>query len=1149
MKRHMLLTIAIASFLVSQGQILPKDTILSAYNNQTSIQALNSITLKNGFTIPSGRNVTISIVAFPTLVSQPSAGQNYILKKTFREAGVTLLNLNASRNIGQENQTVQYVDGLGRPLQTVQLMASPTYKDIIQHIEYDGFGRESKKYLPYGENTATNGSYRTNVGTQVLNYYAATATGKGWDSHVKKTPNPYAVTVFENSPLNRVLEQGAPGLAWQPATDRGAVLTTSASGHTVVTDYGTNVASDVRMWTVTAAGTGATSAFYAAGKLYKTVVKDENWILASGKQGTVEEYKDFEDRIVLKRVWETDTKKLETHYVYDDFGDLRYVIPPGYTATTVTDNNADFNELLYAYKYDGRRRLIEKKIPGKGWEYLVYNKNDQLILSQDAVQRGLKKWSYSKYDVFGRIASTGIYTNGTAGQTSRAQVQTLADAVAPQWETRTGTAYSISSFPTTASQLQELTVNYYDDYSFKTATVLAVTNGLDSTSRVKGLLTGTKVSMDDGTLPLLTVNYYDDYGRVIQTAADNHIGGTDYVTNTYSFVGELKTSTRLHKDKAGTQTATVTSNEYDHVGRLLATTHHIGDVSNAVTLTKNEYNEIGQLKKNSVGGDKNGANFHSAIDYAYNERGWTSSASSAQFSYALKYNEPTLGKQYNGNISEQHWAHSSPTLSNIFKYSYDGLNRLKNGTSTGTVMIEDLAYDDMGNITVLKRNVGNTATLTTTSYAYNNANKSNRLLSVTGGVSGTYTYDLNGNAKTDRTGMNFNYNHLNLPDSAWNAGLTVKVGYLYDALGTKLRKYSTQGGNRDYVGGIEYNGNTIELIHTGAGVAYRNSNGTYTYRYNLTDHLGNVRSTVYRNPSNNNAVEVLQKDDYYPFGKQRIVVGGNNKYLYNGKEIQGELGGQYDYGARFYDAEIGRWNVIDPLAESYHSYSPYNYALNDPIGKLDPNGMWVETAGGWSTNDTDDIAAFMQQIQESDKEDPPKKKGNILANGRGSIIRKNGRSQVQKGNGSSDAFLDNGFELGIGFTPIGTFFDFKAAISGEDMSGERLSPFWRWAGLLPLMSEAKKLQKLHHIFNSKNGHALESLVEKFGSQEKAFEAVEAAANKALKEGKLNVFPNGILPSSNSGNIIKVGEMDVRLIGGRVINGNQIEISSFSRKGL
>ena len=939
MKRYILISIVIALGLSTQGQTLVNDLELSSYSNQPSIQALRSITLKNGFTIPSGSTVTISIAAFPPLLSRPTAGQNYILTKTFRKPGVTLTTLNAARNIGEENQAIQYLDGLGRASQTIQLMASPTYKDIVQHIEYDGFGRESKKYLPYANATRTDGkdqdgSYKAIAEADVLNFYKI---GGGWDVHVKKTDNPYAIIVFENSPLNRVTEQGAPGAAWQPVGSRGDVLTASTSGHTVVTDYGTNAASDVRLWSINATGTGATSTFYGAGKLYKTVIKDENWIQANGKQGTVEEYKDFEGRIVLKRIWETDTKKLETHYVYDDFGELYYVIPPGYTATTVADNNTDFNELLYAYKYDGRRRLIEKKIPGKGWEYLIYNKNNQIILSQDAKQRAQKKWMYSKYDAFGRVASTGIYTNTTENQSTRAQVQTLADGVTSQWENRSGTAYSNTTFPYTQSQLMELAVNYYDDYSFKDASVLAKTNELNNSLKVKGLLTGTKVSMDDGTSPLLTVQYYDEYGRVIQSAGKNHLGGTDYVTNTYSFVGELETSTRVHTPKTGIATTTVTSNEYDHVGRLLATKHYIGDASKTVTLTKNEYNEIGQLKKNSVGGDINESNFHSSIAYAYNERGWTSSASSAQFSYALKYNEPTAGKQYNGNIAEQHWAHSSPTLSNVFKYSYDGLNRLKNGTSTGTVMSELLTYDDMGNIRTLARDG------TTITYVYNNANKSNRLLSVTGGAN-NYIYDVNGNATKDRIGMNFSYNHLNLADSAWNTGATVKVGYLYDANGTKLRKYSTQGGNRDYVGGIEYNGTTIELIHTGAGVAYRNSNGTYTYRYNLTDHLGNVRSTVYRNPTNN-AVEVLQKDDYYPFGKQRVVAGGNNKYLYNGKEIQGELGGQYDYGARFYDAEIGRWNVVDPLAEKGRRLSPYNYAFNNPIRFIDPDGMWAGSPG------------------------------------------------------------------------------------------------------------------------------------------------------------------------------------------------------------
>gem|GEM_PF-4705751 len=144
---------------------------------------------------------------------------------------------------------------------------------------------------------------------------------------------------------------------------------------------------------------------------------------------------------------------------------------------------------------------------------------------------------------------------------------------------------------------------------------------------------------------------------------------------------------------------------------------------------------------------------------------------------------------------------------------------------------------------------------------------------------------------------------------------------------------------------------------------------------------------------------------------------------------------------------------MDPLADSYHSYSPYNYALNDPIGKLDPNGMWVETAGGWSTNDPSDIAEFMQQMQGNDQEDPPKKRGNTLANGPGSIIRKSGRSQVQNGDSSSDSFLDNAYEMGIGFTPIGTVFDIKAAISGKDMSEEQLVWGWRLAGVIPFVSE------------------------------------------------------------------------------------------------
>jgi len=947
-KRYAILLIVLTSFYWEA--IAQHDATLSSYTNQTEIVARNSITLKPGFHIPAGKTVRIytnsSLVNFPNLQTQLSTGQNYILTRTFREP-VTVAQLGQQRTVGQENQTVQYFDGLGRPLQTVQVQASPGYKDIVQHIEYDGFGRESRKYLPYTR-WESNGAFKSGGGDSVVAFYTRT-TGSNI-AGIVRTPNPYAVTVFENSPLNRVLEQGAPGTAWQPAASRS-----TTTGRTVVTEYGTNTASGpdaVKLWKMNTNDIGASgSTNYTAGRLYKTVIRDENWVNTNApanpasRTGTVEEYKDFEGRVVLKRVWESEIKALNTYYVYDDFGDLRYVIPPAYTANAFVEAvTGDFHEFIYVYRYDGRRRLIEKKIPGKVREYLVYNRNDQVVLTQDSIQRAGGKWSYTKYDAFGRVASTGIYTNTTASQTTRKQVQALADAVTAQWENRVAKTYTNTAFPSTASQLAEYTVNYYDDYSFKDAGILSASSGLDSTRMVRGLLTGTKVAKDDGTLPLLTVHYYDKRAQLVETVSQNHIGGTDRVTNTYNFPGELLTSTRVHTPKTGSSTTIVTTNSYDHVGRLLATRHYIDDVNKEVTLARNEYNEIGQLKQKSSGGNRNGADFHTAVSYAYNERGWTTRAASPHFTYQLNYNVNSTGStiagaQYNGNIAEQHWAHASATLSNVFKYSYDPLNRLKNGTSTGTVMSEALTYDDMGNIRTLSRNVGSTPTMVTNTFTYQNNNRSNRLESLSTG--GSYTYDLNGNATRDRTGMNIRYNHLNLPDSAWNTTNTVKVGYLYDALGTKLRKYSTQGGTRDYVNGMEYSGTAIELVHTPEGVVLRKPDGTYSYRYNLTDHLGNVRSTIYRNPSNNNAVEILQKDDYYPFGMRRVVAAGTNKYLYNSKEIQGELGDQYDYGARFYDPEIGRWNVVDPLAEKYLNLSPYGYVANDPINLKDPDGKKI----------------------------------------------------------------------------------------------------------------------------------------------------------------------------------------------------------------
>ena len=118
----------------------------------------------------------------------------------------------------------------------------------------------------------------------------------------------------------------------------------------------------------------------------------------------------------------------------------------------------------------------------------------------------------------------------------------------------------------------------------------------------------------------------------------------------------------------------------------------------------------------------------------------------------------------------------------------------------------------------------------------------------------------------------------------------------------------------------------------------------WEWNYNLTDHLGNVR-TVFR-PTATNGVEKLSHTNYLPFGLKMqypYSSASASNYLYNGKELQGDGGlDLYDYGARFYDPALGRWTVTDPLMESHFEISPYVYCANNPIKFVDPNGLdWV----------------------------------------------------------------------------------------------------------------------------------------------------------------------------------------------------------------
>ena len=582
------------------------------------------------------------------------------------------------------------------------------------------------------------------------------------------------------------------------------------------------------------------------------------------------------------------------------------------------------------------------------------------IFTQDGEMRQRGEWKYTIPDKFGRMALAGTCKN----QLSYDKKPLDKIAVVASY---TGGDPSTFGYKVDGIELTDIMVvmaNFYDDYSFVgkyniPATLAYSPQGTSYGQRYadsKGLLTGCAKAILENSADvryLYTATYYDYRGNAIQNVATNIWGGTDRDLYGYTYTGKVSIHTHQHSGYASVNETYTYS--YDHAGRLMNTTHQVGDNS-MVALAKNAYDDLGRLSQITRHG-----NLGLQTTYRYNVRSWLQRINTSNlFNMSILYNESSTDRTpcYNGNISGISW--KSDSKSRGYDFKYDGFSRLLSASyrENGTKLSHydtSYTYDDMGNILSLKRNGlqdgGTYGLIDNLTYTY----QGNQVVKIDDQVEDPtykgvfnfmdganeeieYEYDKNGNLVKDlnKNISKIEYNLLNLP-SKITFGDGKAITYVYDASGVKLlASYKTAHPASSHT--IAYCGNMIYEDDTFKQVLFDGGYITFTdnramYHYYLKDHLGNNRVVV------SSKGEVEQVNHYYPYGG--IMAESTNesvqRYKYNGKELDRMHGlDWYDYGARW--MADGRFTTIDPHAKTYADVSPYAYCGGNPVSAIDLNG-------------------------------------------------------------------------------------------------------------------------------------------------------------------------------------------------------------------
>lgn len=834
---------------------------------------------------------------------------------------------------GNPAVSYQYYDALGRPTHTRSDAVGGSGMPVYQFSRYDSKGRLSWQSLPASYHTDTNPDVLT-PSDVLAECYADTTT--------------YNSMTYDA--LDRLTFTSTAGREWHNA------------GKGVEKEYITNAASDVNLYRAPLDSISLVKCgYYPEHSLYGEKTTDEDGhILIT--------YTDKLGQKVLERRM-LGNKCNDTYYIYNDLGQLRYVLTPEY-------QNAGYKATYaYEYRYDGRGRMVKKILPQCGYVQYWYDKADRLTFMQDANLRDKGLYRFMLYDNMGRLCVQGLCSGcqrGFSGIYSYPVVSMSATGGG-----LLGTGYTLSCDGLVSGATLEKAC-YYDGYQFLgNGNVSPAFSGLTHTdgTNVSGLQTGTLQATSDGG-SVATLLSYDAKGRVTKTStslpSSSAVNGREDVTTTYTFTGQPLTTTQTIASGSGTIFSVTQQNTYNaHNDKPESALLTITAPSGGITSLTNTYDDLGRLtstmRPQPVGN----------ISYAYNQHGWTTDITTNSFTEKLHYTDGLGTPYYNGNISSQLWSNNTykkngANVQRGYRFTYDALDRMTDAVYGEGASLADkanrynetiLSYTANGAIERLQRRGrkqdGEYGKIDNLDIQLDG----NRIAKVTddaapitysgaidfldgANLSVEYTYDGNGNLTSDANkGISLiEYDDMNMPRRIQFADGN-KTEYVYTAEGKKLRTihYTASTHQKDsteyLLGGLltKKNNNLDKYLFDGGYCSFSNTN-TPTCHYYNRDHLGNIREVI------SQTGDIEQVTHYYPFGApysdSSVTNPSLQPYKYNSKEFDTTHKlFTYDYGARQYDPLLIVWHGVDPLCEKDYATGAHVYCRNNPLRSVDLFGL------------------------------------------------------------------------------------------------------------------------------------------------------------------------------------------------------------------